>query len=385
MPVKPVKLNLDNIKNIKPAARNDYLLFLRVGSYSGKIFVDPQGNILSNAIKVHHIPYRNANGDVVYRNFRYYPGNPIEQALKQLSEEGYLGGASWKYEPRLVVKFYFYAVDFPEDHKNANPGPYLAVLRGASKVRDLREFLDENFFSAETEEELQKRIEEAAPYFDPSYPTPGITIKLKDKKGGGGVFLKVNNAISVPAFEPPDWWAPLDDIYIPSHESWQPTKEYIQELEQVAESFYRLGVEGYLNPKVADEISKKKLSERVSFPRAVPLAPKAKPEDEPPWQDDEEEAPFERGAGRNPVQTPSPQKLEVKREKATSGVEVEVVKTEVDLGVGERYHPKDERAGGPYRIFLDVSGLPLCYGNFDSSVPKCRACTYSRFCVAPQP
>lgn len=373
-----IKLNIESLKSLVKT-RRDNTIFLSKGSYSGKIFPDKSGNLISNEIRVYVIPTRSESGDIVSRSFRYYEGNPIETALKSLAKEGYLGGSAWRYEARPMVKFYFYVVDAPSRKDGEIPnGPHLAILTGSRKIGALKDFLNKFLFPGAksgnkkpiSEEDLLRSLKKVESYFDPSFPNYGFEIYIQEKSEGSGVVVVPRTDLEIPAFEVPDWCEDVNTAYIDSRPEWTPTPEYEAEVKKATASFVDLAIEGLLNPKASEEVASRRRANSTTYV-SRPSSSKL-----PPFEEGEE-------GDHHEVLTlpPQPASEAPRTSSATPSSGIEIRNTEEDLDA-PRYPPTDPRSGGPDVILLDKGQIPLCFGHFDSRLAKCRACTSARYCAA---
>ncbi len=370
-----MNINPENIFKVQEYLKKNsssYTYFLSEGVYKGKILLDKEGRIISDVAPYYRVPYLN-NGEVSYRMVRDYPGNPIREVIKSLSEQGLLSSSGWNFDVRPVAKFLAYLHEAPPSDKNFEPGVYVVPMTAKYLINGFQAFVASIFSSAKNQEDIYKIWEAVKPYFDPASPNYGMVFNVKKGKGGTFAISTMHGIINIPPFEVPSWAleSDLNQLWVPTNPDWYPTTEYKQEVERLAEGFYELAITGRLSggkrgeattiptrPKGLDETLKGfPRNPMVSSPSNIPS---------------EEELPFRSGAGYgSSVSVSQPQK-------ANSGG-VPMVKTEVVTE--ERFSPHDPRSGGPEAIHLDATGLPLCYGHIDTSLKKCRSCSFAKNCL----
>ena len=343
-------INLDKIRKIreeleKAKGKLENVHYLREGTYIGKIIPDTEGNLISEVAFYYRIPFLNEEGELSSKYYRYFPNNPMEVALKQLSETGVLGGQSWKYERRPFAKVMFFVHRFdgpkrPDD--NFGPGVYLFVLNSRPIINAIRLALANLFLFDEGMEE--EGLREVSPYFDPAVPNKGFSLSVvKGKKPTAT--LTTTSGIKIPPVEVPSWAkeSTIDAMWPNTEPNWVPSKEYIEEFTKAVEAFRELALSGRLNPVAAERVASSKVPQVPQIPQVN--APQVSV----------------------PSTSPTP----------NLGVEVE----QVSFTPEKRLHPSDPASGGPNKILVDPGGVPLCFGNYDSAVPKCMRCPAMKECL----
>jgi hypothetical protein len=363
---------MENLNKVKESVKKvDYVHFLREGQYKGKIIVGRGSKLISGVAPFYRVPVMNQNGEISTRMVRDYPGNPVGEVFKKLTEQGLLAGDGWRYDRKPIAKFLAFLAEAPATVKDFTPGVYVIPLTSKYLLEGYRSYILSLFGWQKSKKELLETWQEMAPYFDPDVPNAGFVFTVKSGKSGSFAVTHTK-IIKLPPIEIPSWAleSDLDDIWIPTSPDWTPSEEYHKEAERLAEEFYRLGMSGALAGKnergeKAGPTSALKALSRISGVSAGPQPSSY----HNPAAVEEENLPFNRGVASPTGAGAQPRTREVS-----------VVHT--DFQGEERFAPDDPRSGGPDAIYLDANGIPICFGHINPSLVKCRSCSQARDCLS---
>ncbi len=347
-------INRDFLRKLKEEGSRERsnVLFLREGNYFGKLLPDAGGNLLSNVAFYYKVPVVGEDGNLSTRYVRDYNGNPVAEVLATLSSMGVLGGQAWKWEKKPLAKalFYLHAAKVDREIKS---GVYVLAFFSAFQVRSVKAALSTIFtFDEGIEEEA---LRELLPYFDPNVPNKGVTISFVGGKKGN-LTMTTTSGVKIPPVQMPDWavGANLDHLWLDTSPDWSPDSSYKEMAKSAAEEFYHLAVSGRLNPAAAERVAQQRQHEFPLQPQPpAPTIPQVS---------------HQQSGGTN-IQQPG----------GTSRKTLNI--TQVNYVPEQRLHPMSEEAGGLNTLVLDQDGVPLCFGNYDSSSPKCIRCPQMRDCL----